>query len=567
MQRPELINFCLTPFLKDCGSVSVCADGYCPSNLASTSMLAREKGFRVEHFIRPPVQLEFYFAAPVSVACVLVQPDLLAGDEIRMELSGSLGHYTGSEWQPILKPFGSIVGRGKDLLLIMRNRSIEGKYGEIQFTEEVSCLGSCLASRLECLQKIVQPLKYSPLLHKLTNLRMNISRYTGVRPVALKAVEIWGTLSTACSAEEQEAARKAIGSLKAQPTSSGPAESLDVYNTQRICPPEMQLAGHSLAPLLISANELPTQPSPNFVHNPGGHPSHLRMEETEHMGGLAEGAFQLAAPCTLALTRNPAKMQSKMIKKKPHWSEEPLGGTFSSGRESGVGFSEKNPPEAPTSNPSSAHRKTSSLRMEPAANIFVTQDSNSGSNKSSNSKAVSLTPERFLDEITYDIMAIPMLLPSGHYVDRSTLDRVVQSDVSYGRSPSDPFTGVPFTSTIKPQFCAQLKSQIDQLLSAEENVFAGQGRTLGSASDITQHLRQQAASLKRPPLPVASEDSGSKRPRCSLKSESETREPVLSPAPPLLVHCSCYYVLQPFCSCNCIIAASYCCSLSRQNTL
>lgn len=67
------------------------------------------------------------------------------------------------------------------------------------------------------------------------------------------------------------------------------------------------------------------------------------MEETEHMGGLAEGAFQLAAPCTLALTRNPAKMQSKMIKKKPHWSEEPLGGTFSSGRESGVGFSEKNP--------------------------------------------------------------------------------------------------------------------------------------------------------------------------------------------------------------------------------
>ena len=434
MQRPELINFCLTPFLKDCGTVSVCADGYCPSNLASTSMLAREKGFRVEHFIRPPVPLEFYFAAPVSVACVLVQPDLLAEDEIRLELSGSFGHYAyalGSERQPLLKSFGSIVGRGRDLVLIMRNRSFEGNYGEIQFTEEVSCLGSCMTSRLECLQKIVQPLKYSPILHKLTSLRINITRYTGVRPVALKALEIWGTLSLACSTEELEAARKAIGGLKAQPTSSNPAESLGVYNAQRICPP---LAGHSLAPLLISTNEVPKKPSPATSHCPGGdllsgHPSHLRMEEKEHMRGLTGREFQLVAPCKQTWTRNPAKIQ---IKEKPHCqnflggSREALGGTFSSGEESGAGFPERSPLEAQTSNLSSAHAKASPPRMESAR---------------PNAKAVSLTPDRFLDEITYDIMTIPMLLPSGHYVDRGTLDRVVQSDASYGRSPSDPFTG------------------------------------------------------------------------------------------------------------------------------
>ena len=52
-----------------------------------------------------------------------------------------------------------------------------------------------------------------------------------------------------------------------------------------------------------------------------------------------------------------------------------------------------------------------------------------------------LTPSRLLDEITCDVMQVPMLLPSGHYVDHSTVDKLEQMDLLYGRRPCDPFTG------------------------------------------------------------------------------------------------------------------------------
>ena len=467
MKRPELVNFCLAPFLKHCGTVSVCADGYQPSNLASTSIPAREKGFRVEHFIRTPVQLEFQLAAPVDVACVLVQPDLLPEAEVRMELSGAFGYALEGERQHLFKPFGSIVGRGTNLVLIMRNRPFEGNYGEIQFSEEASVLGSCMTSRLDCLQRIVQPLKYSPVLRKLTVLRINVTRYTGIRPVSLKALEIWGTLSLACSTEERATAGKTISGLRAQPPSGNLAKGLGLYSAQKNYPFEMKLAGHSHAPLLNSANELPkTTPTPSHcpdmldcAQHPfgrdesetslsgpsgslsSGHSSHQRMEEREHMHGLVgRKEFHLTAHCKLdqlTWTGNPTKMQSRNILEKPNHhqnllagTKETLRGTFSSGDPlSGVEETHKSPLEAQTSSsnlssPLQKNAPTSPL-MSPAAN----------------SRAVPQTPDRFLDEITYEIMTIPMLLPSGHYVDRSTLDRVVQSDTSYGRSPSDPFTG------------------------------------------------------------------------------------------------------------------------------
>lgn len=50
-------------------------------------------------------------------------------------------------------------------------------------------------------------------------------------------------------------------------------------------------------------------------------------------------------------------------------------------------------------------------------------------------------PERFLDELTFEVMVLPMLLPSGHCVDKSTVDRLAGSDAAYGRAPTDPFTG------------------------------------------------------------------------------------------------------------------------------
>ena len=50
-------------------------------------------------------------------------------------------------------------------------------------------------------------------------------------------------------------------------------------------------------------------------------------------------------------------------------------------------------------------------------------------------------PEQLLDALTFEMMVLPMLLPSGHYVDRSTLYKLAHADALYGRPPTDPFTG------------------------------------------------------------------------------------------------------------------------------
>ncbi|KAM8885685.1 RING finger protein 37 isoform 2-T2 [Spinachia spinachia] len=73
-------------------------------------------------------------------------------------------------------------------------------------------------------------------------------------------------------------------------------------------------------------------------------------------------------------------------------------------------------------------------------------------------------PEDFLDQITQEVMLLPMLLPSGVSVDSTTLEEHQKSEATWGRAPNDPFTGVPFTSTSQPLPNPQLKSRIDRFI-------------------------------------------------------------------------------------------------------
>lgn len=70
----------------------------------------------------------------------------------------------------------------------------------------------------------------------------------------------------------------------------------------------------------------------------------------------------------------------------------------------------------------------------------------------------------FLDSITYEVMICPMVLPSGKYVDQSTIEKCIEHDNMYGRTPCDPFTGIPFSDTLKPMHVPELKGRIDSFL-------------------------------------------------------------------------------------------------------
>ena len=50
-------------------------------------------------------------------------------------------------------------------------------------------------------------------------------------------------------------------------------------------------------------------------------------------------------------------------------------------------------------------------------------------------------PEDYLDEITQELLCLPMLLPSGHIVDISTIEKHNEMESHWGRSPSDRLQG------------------------------------------------------------------------------------------------------------------------------
>lgn len=112
-------------------------------------------------------------------------------------------------------------------------------------------------------------------------------------------------------------------------------------------------------------------------------------------------------------------------------------------------------------------------------------DSNNDSITKTTNDDYNKIPEQFLDSITFEIMALPMVLPSGKTIDNTTLMRYNGQEEKWGRSASDPYTGVPFTEKRKPVLNTLLKSQIDKFLleNANQLEFCATPRTVGSVTN------------------------------------------------------------------------------------
>lgn len=87
-------------------------------------------------------------------------------------------------------------------------------------------------------------------------------------------------------------------------------------------------------------------------------------------------------------------------------------------------------------------------------------------------------PPEFIDPITCEIMTLPVILPSGVVVDRTTLDRHLAEQVFLattketlfyhfslqerkGRRPNDPYTSQAFTASLRPRAHVTLKERLD----------------------------------------------------------------------------------------------------------
>ncbi|KAB0794707.1 hypothetical protein PPYR_11546 [Photinus pyralis] len=118
-------------------------------------------------------------------------------------------------------------------------------------------------------------------------------------------------------------------------------------------------------------------------------------------------------------------------------------------------------------------------------------------------------PDDFKDALTFEVMSLPVTLPSGNTVDQTTLDKWVETEAAYGRSGSDPFTAQRFNDVRKPIFNAALKHRIDMFLlqNAHRKETFGIQRTVGKSNGGGKKRKILEDSRSETSVDLSSEDS------------------------------------------------------------
>lgn len=104
-------------------------------------------------------------------------------------------------------------------------------------------------------------------------------------------------------------------------------------------------------------------------------------------------------------------------------------------------------------------------------------------------------PSEFLDPISCELMTLPVILPSGHTIDRSTLDKHSHVEEQWGRSANDPFTGLPFSKDTHPLPNVALKARIDDFVLKNNHMFKAVPRTVGRDPVKRKILVQQQSGM------------------------------------------------------------------------
>ncbi|KAH8245278.1 hypothetical protein KR032_007714 [Drosophila birchii] len=90
-------------------------------------------------------------------------------------------------------------------------------------------------------------------------------------------------------------------------------------------------------------------------------------------------------------------------------------------------------------------------------------------------------PEEFLDCITWDLMVVPTVLPSGKVVDQSTITKHAAAEAKWGRKPSDPFTSLEYNDQRKTMVNMELKKRIEEFLVEHPGDFEEMPQASGSS--------------------------------------------------------------------------------------
>ncbi|XP_067378017.1 RING finger protein 37 [Channa argus] len=386
-----VLNLCLPHFCTTVHCNKLCADGYDVTNLVSADPALQRRGFKLEYFMRPPVQVTLKFGFQVELCRVDVE----------------------------LWPWGMDRGQACKRLEISTSSDALPlqNFGESQFQQNK--------------QKQVQVKDQNEQNGENPQDHYKKSRQSSGHKRSHQAQQ--------CG-EKSPREAKQRGHVFSYDTNTDSCHSGSQFKLVGRCElrEETQVS-------FARSNFRPRTP---FLSPPPPQPANCRQEELWSRGLLSLGAvtqLRVSLPCggaasalglkTLAVWGQPARCcppeEMERIKRVHEASERQF--------TQPVSFA-----------PSVGQTKQMLQTVTTPSNLSI--------------------PEDFLDPITQEVMALPILLPSGVSVDSSTLEEYQKREATWGRPPGDPFTGVPFTSTSQPLPNPQLKSRIDHFLLQKAGV-------------------------------------------------------------------------------------------------
>ncbi|XP_071339456.1 RING finger protein 37 isoform X2 [Trachinotus anak] len=386
-----VVNLCLPHFYTSVHCNKLCADGYDVTNLVSADPVLRRRGFKLEYFLRPPVQVTLKFGFQVELCRVDVE----------------------------LWPWGMDRGQACKRLEISTSSDPPPSQNFSQGHKQAEQKEQMQVRDQNQQNKKKQEFDSKPC-------RSNGHQWS-------LQVQQWGE-------ETQDGCQHIGNTYKRQM-----AKEHTQTNTESSQPePEFRLVGRcelrEETQVCFSRSNFRVRPP--FLSPPPPQPANCRQEELWSRGLLSLGAVtQLRVTVPFGGAASALGLKALSVWGQPACccpADEVE--RFKRAHEA----SERRLPRPVFFAPSVRQTNQPVEPDTPTSNLSI--------------------PEEFLDPITQEVMTLPMLLPSGVSVDSTTLEEYQKREATWGRTPNDPFTGVPFTSNSKPLPNPQLKTRIDHFL-------------------------------------------------------------------------------------------------------
>ncbi|RUS17789.1 hypothetical protein BC938DRAFT_476161 [Jimgerdemannia flammicorona] len=284
-----LINYAAHPSLHTTiKTTTVTRDGHEPANLLTG--LSNTKGFLVERFVKPPVDLVVHFKYPVNLAAVVIDP--------------RVGQNASHLFSLYASTLPNAAASERDVWIFLGKIEVQDRIGEIgcivnpSFRDTgahqdraLDVVGELRKATSRFCNATAPPATFTPrahILHRAHSLKIVINHVHNSRLPSLRHLEIWATPSPRCPPAVRTEIRAVVTTDLSSSSSSSPistADVIDLTSDNESDPGPPPCPTHFIDPIT-------TQPMRNPVRLPSGHAcdrSTVRKHLEQCAGGEGRG--------------------------------------------------------------------------------------------------------------------------------------------------------------------------------------------------------------------------------------------------------------------------------------